>query len=137
MAVGEIWINCYTAGLHDVPFVFLSGDRAAAEEAQSLVPEVEVAVVKEGLAETSAGLAVAPALSLAPEKAQELIQEAAGRAASKMVTVKPYRQERPFHLRAQFSNEQLAEQQAKRPNAIRVDALTVVVEGAEHPWLLL
>jgi D-amino peptidase len=137
MPVGEIWMNCYTAGLHGVPFVFLCGDRAAAEEAQSLVPEVEVAVVKEGLAEIPAGLAVAPALSLAPEKARELIQEAVCRAASKMSAVKPYRLERPFHLRAQFSNEQWAEQRAKRPNAIQVDALTVVVEGAEQPWLLL
>lgn len=29
--IGEIWMNCYTAGLAHVPCLFLSGDRAAAE----------------------------------------------------------------------------------------------------------
>lgn len=84
MRVGEIWMNCYTAGLSNVPFVFLSGDRAAAEEAQALVPNIEVAVVKEGLAEQASGLSVRPALSLAPQEARAVIRTAAKRAMAKI-----------------------------------------------------
>ncbi len=137
MPVGEIWMNCYTAGLQNVPFIFLSGDRAAAEEARTLVPDVEVAVVKEGLAEDASGLTVLPATSLAPQKAQEVIRAAAGRAMAKIGTIPPYRLEPPFRLRAQFRDERLAEMQAKQSNVKRLDAVTVELENTEHPWLLL
>ena len=137
MRVGEIWMNCYTAGLFNVPFVFLSGDRAAAEEARALVPNVEVAVGKEGLAEQADGLSVLPALSLSPQKAQAVIRAAARRAMTKIGSVMPYRLEPPFRLRARFTEEQFAERRAGRLGARRLDAVTVELEGAEHPWLLL
>lgn len=137
MCVGEIWMNCYMAGLSNVPFVFLSGDRAAAEEARALVPDVEVAVVKEGLAEQAGGLSVLPALSLSPPKAQAVIRSAAKRAMSKIGAVTPYRLEPPFTLRAQFKEERFAEQRAGRPHVKRRDAVTVEMERADHPWLLL
>lgn len=137
MRVGEIWMNCYIAGLSNVPFVFLSGDRAAAEEAQALVPNVEVAVVKEGLAEQASGLSVLPALSLSPQKAQTVIRAAARRAMKKIGSLMPYRLEPPFELRAQFTEEQFAERRVGQPGVRRLDAVTVELEGAEHPWLLL
>ncbi len=137
MPVGEIWMNCYTAGLYGIPFVFLSGDRAAAEEAQALVPEVEVAVVKEGLAPEASGLSVLPAVSLAPQSAQEVIRAAAGRAVAKVGAIPPYCPKPPFRLRAQFRDEQWAEMQARQPGVNRLDAFTVEMEGADQPWLLL
>lgn len=82
--VGEIWMNCYTAGLSQVSCVFLSGDRVAAEEVRALMPEVEVAVVKEGLAEHAGSLSVSPALSLSPEKARAVIRTATQRAMDKI-----------------------------------------------------
>jgi D-amino peptidase len=135
--VGEIWMNCYTAGLHSIPFVFLSGDRGAAEEAQTLVPDVEVAVVKEGLAPEAGGLKVLPAVSLAPEKAQEVIRAAATRAMAKIGAIPPYCPRPPFRLRAQFSDEQWAEARAGQPGVKRLDAFTVALEGADQPWLLI
>ncbi len=137
MPVGEIWMNCYTAGLYDVPFVFLCGDRAAAEEAQKLVPQVQVAVVKEGLAERAGGLSVLPAISLAPQQAQNVIRATASRAITQIGSIPPYRLDPPFRLRAQFYDEQWAEAQARQPHVKRLDALTVEMEGAEHPWLLV
>lgn len=137
MRVGEIWMNCYIAGLSNVPFVFLSGDRAAAEEAQALIPEVEVAVVKEELAEQAGGLSVLPALSLAPQKSQAVIRAAASRAMTKIGSVMPYRLEPPFRLRAQFTAERFAEERAGYPNVRRLDAVTVEIKRAEHPWQLL
>lgn len=136
--VGEIWMNCYTAGLYGIPFVFLSGDRAAAEEAQRLVPQVEAAVVKEGLAPEAGGLRVLPAVSLAPQEAREVIRAAAQRAMVRIGVISPYRLDPPFRLRAQFNDETGAKAQAgQHPNVKRLDALTVEMEGADQPWLLL
>jgi D-amino peptidase len=137
MPIGEIWMNCYTAGCHNVPFVFLSGDLAAAEEARALVPEVEVAVVKEGLAQEPGDLAVLPAISLAPQKAQETIRAAASRAVARMSTIPPYHLEPPFQLKAEYSVERLAESRSRLPGAVRVDACTVEIVEADHPWLLI
>lgn len=135
--VGEIWMNCYTAGMYHVPFVFLSGDRAAAQEAQDLVPEVETAIVKEGLSDYTGGLSVLPGISLAPQKAHTLIRTAAKRAMTKISSIKPYQLEPPFHLKAQFSEERLAEAWASRPGVIRLDLFTVEMLEAEQPWMLL
>jgi D-amino peptidase len=135
--VGEIWMNCYSAGQVHVPCVFLSGDRAAADEIQALVPGVEVAVVKEGLAEHAAGLAVSPTLSLAPRKARAVIRAAARRAMATIGSAPPFRPEPPFRLRAQYAAERGAEQRAGQPHVRRIDAVTVEMERVDHPWLLL
>ncbi len=137
MAVGEIWMNCVTAAEHEVPFVFLSGDRAAAEEARTLVPETEIAIVKEGLSPEPGGLSVLPAISLAPEKAREVIRDGARRAMAKVGTIQPYRVEPPFMLRARFTETRFAERLATRPGVTQIDPVTVEMEDAEKPWLLL
>lgn len=51
--------------------------------------------------------------------------------------VRPFRPEPPFHLRARFIEERLAEGLAGQPNVRRLDAVTVELEHADHPWLLL
>jgi D-amino peptidase len=137
MPVGEIWMNCYIAGLYGVPLVFLSGDRAAAQEAQALAPGIEVAVVKEGLAESAKGLKVAPAISLAPQKARQVIRETARRAMGKIGSLQPYRLEPPFNLRIEFTDPSWAERTATRPWAVRVNETTVAMNGVSEPWLLL
>jgi D-amino peptidase len=136
-AVGEIWMNCTIAGEQGVPCVFLSGDRAAAEEAQALVPDVEVAIVKEGLSPQTGGLSVVPAISLAPKKARDVIREGAKRAMAKIGTIAPYRVEPPFKLRVQFTEAEFADRLAARPGVTRTDAVTVEMEGADKPWMLL
>ena len=135
--VGEIWMNCYMAGLQGVPFVFLSGDRAGAEEARTLVPDVETAIVKEGLSPQAGGLSVVPAVSLAPEKARHVIRETARRAITKIGSIAPYRVEPPFALRIQFVKAGLADGVASRPGTRRVDETTVEMAGADAPWMLL
>jgi D-amino peptidase len=137
MAVGEIWMNCYVAGALGVPFVFLSGDRAAAEEARALVPDVEVAVVKEGLSAEAGGLSVVPAISLAPEKAREVIWEGARRAVGKIGSIAPYYVEPPYRLRVQYAEVEFADQAAARAGVERVDLMTVEIGQADHPWMLL
>ncbi|WP_322507583.1 M55 family metallopeptidase [Anaerolinea sp.] len=137
-AVGEIWMNAYTAGKAGVPFIFLSGDRAAALEAQRLVPEMEVAVVKEGLSDRPLGLNhPQPALCLSPQAARKTIRKAVAKALWKVGKIAPFTRKPPFTLRARFSEERFAEERASLPGARRVDAFTVELAGAEEPWLLL
>jgi len=135
--VGEIWMNCYTAGEQGVPFVFLSGDRAAVEEARTIVPDVEAAIVKEGLSSEAVGLSAAPAIFLSPQKARTVIREAAVKAMTKIGKIEPYYVEPPYTLRIQFSESRFAGQSAARPGANRVNATTVEMNQADHPWLLL
>jgi D-amino peptidase len=137
LPVGEIWMNAYIVGMHDVPFIFLSGDRAAAEEAQRIVPDVEVAVVKQGLSEEPKGLATAPCISLPPGKAHDVIREAARRAMSKANAIQPLRVDPPFALQVEYREEKLAERWSSRPGVNRINATTVELKDAEHPWLLL
>ena len=47
--VGEIETRTALAGWFDTPVIFLSGDRAAAEQLKKIDPDAETAVVKEGI----------------------------------------------------------------------------------------
>jgi len=124
--IGEIGMNCAIAGSHGVPCVFVSGDRAAAEEAQALVPTMEVAIVKEALAPTVTGLTEAPAISLSPEQARRVIRDAARRAMARIGEVWPLRFDPPYTLRWPFTEARFADQMlASHPEAIRIDPLTV------------
>jgi D-amino peptidase len=137
MPWGEIAMNCYTAGEQGVPSVFISGDRAAAEEARKLVPDIEAAIVKEGLSRQPLWLSPAPTLSLSPEKAREVIRETAKRAMQKIGEIAPYFVEPPYTLRTQFTEKQLADKAATRPGVKRLDAVTVELEHSERLDLIM
>jgi D-amino peptidase len=137
MPWGEIAMNCYTAGQHGVPTVFISGDRAAAEEAANLIPDIEAAIVKEGLAQQPLWLSPAPTRSLSSQKAHERIRETAQCAMKKIGTISPYRLEPPYTIRTQFTEQLFADKAAKRPGVTRIDAVTVAYEHGEHLDLIL
>lgn len=82
--VGEIETRSALAGAFGVPVIFLSGDRAAAEDLLAIVPEAEVAVVKDGLSYYACD-------SMSAAAAQQLIKEKAVAAWKKLAQVKPYR----------------------------------------------
>ncbi len=81
VSIGESGRSFICAAYHGVPYVFLSGDRAAAAEAEALAPGIETAMVKGGLDRGSAtGLGMdanrafnGAAIHLHPTKARELI----------------------------------------------------------------
>lgn len=131
LPVGEIGMNCAVAGQFGVPAVFISGDRAAVIEARALIPDIEGVAVKEGLASEARGLAQAPTLSLAPQKARELIRDAAKRAVIRAATVAPFRIEPPYRVRTQFVEPKYADERANHPNVKRIDATTIEVEGMD------
>src|SRR5262249_214827 len=70
--VGEIEVIAAMAGHFGTPVIMLSGDQAAANEIHEIVPDVEVAIVKEGIGRYTC-------ISLSAQEAPELIRDAAGK----------------------------------------------------------
>ena len=106
VSVGEMGCNMLFAAYFGVPTVMVSGDKAACEEALALVPNIEVAPVKEGVkhghtsgltAEQYARLTGA-AIHLHPEAARELIKEKAKRGLERHGEIKPLWLEPPYEL---------------------------------------
>jgi D-amino peptidase len=94
--VGEVETRAALAGRFGIPVVFLSGDQAAADDLRALVPEAETAVVKEGLGYYTC-------VSLAAEKAQELIERKAALALAKSGRIRPYRVEGPVSIEVEYT----------------------------------
>ena len=94
--VGEIETRAALAGWFGVPVVFLAGDRAAADDLLTIVPEAETAVVKEGLGYYSC-------LSLTAQAAQELIERKTASALAKAGQVRPYRVEGPVSIEVEYT----------------------------------
>lgn len=106
VSLGEIGRNFLSAAHSGIPFVFLSGDQAACEEAQALVPNIETVAVKEGTKRGSAsGLLEeenrrfnAAAIHVHPEKARAMICEGVQRALARVNEIEPFWLEPPYEL---------------------------------------
>src|SRR6478609_2390911 len=75
--VGEIEVIAAMAGHFGTPVIMLSGDRAAATELHEIVPDAELAVVKEGAGRYTC-------ISLSANAARDVIRDAARRSVSKI-----------------------------------------------------
>jgi D-amino peptidase len=94
--VGEIDVIAAMAGHFGTPVIMLSGDQAAANELREIVPEAELAVVKEGVARYTCITSSAPA-------ARDLIRETARKSMSKIGSIRPYRVAAPVTLRIEYT----------------------------------
>ena len=124
--IGELGIVAAVAGHFNVPTVFATGDRAACTEAKSIIPQVETAVVKEGVGHGAA-------ISMTPNEARRLIKEGARSALAKIDAIKPYKIQPPVELRIEFTEayKGSAEDLAMKPHVERVDTRVVRTEGAD------
>ncbi|MCX5642119.1 MAG: M55 family metallopeptidase [Candidatus Omnitrophica bacterium] len=100
--MGEIGQEAVIAGHYGIPVVFVSGDKAACEEAQDLLGNIEVASVKEGLTRTCAEI-------LPPVKARELIRAGVTRALKRLPEFKPYLIKTPIEIRLETQNTDVAD----------------------------
>jgi len=100
--MGEIGQAAVFAGAVNVPVVFVSGDRAACEEAKKLLGSVETAAVKEGLSRTSGIL-------LSPVKSRALISEGVKKALSRIKDFKPYKTTFPAEVKIEAQNTDIAD----------------------------
>src|SRR5579872_2730584 len=94
--VGEIETRAALAGAFDVPVIFLSGDQAAADDLHAIVPNAELAVVKEGFANYACQ-------SLSAPSARELIQDRARRGMRRIAEIKPYKIEGPVTIQIEYT----------------------------------
>ena len=95
--VTEGAFNAAIAGHFGVPVVMVSGDDAAVAEVQSLVGDIEGAVVKKNLGFHSAE-------TLTPEASYELIAQKVKTALGRLGDFKPYRVETPVTLDVSFKH---------------------------------
>ena len=123
---GEIASNCWEAGRHGVPTVFLSGDLAGCLEAQDLIPGITTVAVKEGLTDVSLHVGQAPMVSDAPSRACERIRAGAAAAMRRIGEIEPFRVAPPYETRTAFDTKELADwMMANRGELERIDDTTV------------
>lgn len=120
--IGEIGFNIANAGEAGVPTAFISGDRAAVDEARAYVGNIEGVIVKEGLSRTAA-------LTLSPAKARDLIREGAKKAMGRIGEFEPYRVAGPYTFETEYRAESSAASKASSPGVERVDTHTVRITG--------
>jgi D-amino peptidase len=94
--VGEIDVVAAMAGHFGTPVIMLSGDQAAADELHAIVPQAELAVVKEGIGRYAC-------ISLSATAARDAIREAARRSIPKIGSIKPYTITGPVTLQVEYT----------------------------------
>ncbi|MCD6362357.1 MAG: M55 family metallopeptidase [Armatimonadetes bacterium] len=95
VSVGETGYQAFLAGYYGVPFIFCAGDAWACKEMQELCPGCVAAPVKYGCSELSA-------LTHTPQRAREIIEEAAERAMGVIDKVEPLDAGSPVVFREEF-----------------------------------
>ncbi len=123
--VGEIGTRAAIAGWYKIPVILLTGDQTAAKELLDIVPQAEVAVVKEGLGRHTC-------LSLSATAARDLIRESARRAMEKIGQIRPYRIDGPVTLEYEYTTRNsLPMDAALRAGAEVVDDRTIRYRGKD------
>ena len=130
--VGEIDVIAAMAGHFATPVIMLSGDQAAATELHEIVPDAEVAVVKEGIGRYSC-------ISLSAPAARDAIRESARRSIAKIGTIKPYVVRGPVTLQIEYTTRNSLPVGAElRAGAEVIDDRTIRFKGKDilEAWTL-
>jgi D-amino peptidase len=123
--VGEIETRAALAGAFGVPVIFLSGDQAAADDLHAIVPDAELAVVKEGFANYACQ-------TLSAQMARQLIRDRAKRGTQKLGEIKPYQIEGPVTIQIEYTTRNaLGPDASLRPGAEVIDARTIRYTGKD------
>jgi D-amino peptidase len=123
--VGEIETRAALAGAFNTPVIFLSGDQAAAEDLHDIVPNAELAVVKEGFANYVCQ-------TLPAQAAQNLIRLRARSGMQKVAEIKPYKIEGPVTIQIEYTTRNALGVDAHlRPGAEIIDARTIRYSGKD------
>ncbi|TKJ47695.1 hypothetical protein CEE34_02375 [Candidatus Aerophobetes bacterium Ae_b3a] len=120
--IGEIGILIILAGCFNVPVLLITGDRAACEEARSYIPNIEVAIVKEGINRTAA-------ICLSKESSRGLIAEKAKKALQRKNEIEPYYLKGPFELVTEYTSSALAWAAYQRYGVEKVDSKTTKIKA--------
>jgi D-amino peptidase len=108
-----------------VPTIFLSGDQAAADDLRAVVPQAELAVVKEGFSNYACQ-------TLSAQSARELIHDGARRGMQRIGEIKPYRIEGPVTIQIEYTTRNALGVDANlRPGVEVIDARTIRYSGKD------
>jgi D-amino peptidase len=130
--VGEIEVIAAMAGHFGTPVIMLSGDQAAANELHEIVPDAELAVVKEGIGRYTC-------ISLSATAARDAIRDAARRSISKIGAIKPYIISGPVTLQVEYTTRNSLSLDAEnRAGAQVLDDRTIRFRGKDilEAWTL-
>jgi D-amino peptidase len=130
--VGEIDVIAAMAGYFDTPVIMLSGDQAAVDELREIVPDAEMAVVKEGIGRYTC-------ISLSAAEARDTVREAARRSVAKIGKIKPYKIPGPVVLQVEYTTRNSLPVGAEsRTGAEVVDDRTIRFRGQNilEAWTL-
>ena len=116
--VGEYGTAGMVAGHYKVPVVFVSGDKAFAEEAKRFFPGVEALAVKEGIGFTAAK-------TMHPLVARERIAAGVKAGLARRKEIAPISISAPVTLEIELSNASYADNAMFIPGMERVDGVTV------------
>jgi D-amino peptidase len=115
---GEIGQVGAGAGHYGVPVLLVTGDTKACEEGRRFFGEIETVAVKEAISRNRARC-------LHPERARELIRQAAKRAVGLTHMVEPWRLEARIEVTLTYTRQDYADQVARNPGVERLGARTV------------
>lgn len=116
--MGEMGQVAAIAGYYGVPTLLVTGDAAACAEAQQFFPGIETAPVKKANGRNNA-------TCLHPQRAQQLIRDAATRAVKLVGRLKPFVVEMPAEVKLTVTRADYVDGLGERPGVERVDARTV------------
>ena len=100
--VGETGFNAAIGGEFGVPVVFVSGDQTETAEATQLLGPLETAVVKQAIGYNSA-------ITIHPEKSQEMIRAGVKRGVERRKELKPFKISHPVILEITYKTTVIAE----------------------------
>jgi D-amino peptidase len=124
VSVSEAGLNAAIAGHFNVPVIMVSGDDAVVKETQSLLGDVEGAVVKWASGFHSAK-------TLMPEAGYQLIREKAMKAVRRIKDFKPYKLAGPIQLDVRFKNYRPSEVLSYLSIVERTDAHSIRFTGKD------
>src|SRR4029077_3616235 len=123
--VGENETRAPLAVAFHTPVIFLSADQAAADDLHAIVPNAELAVVKEGFSNYACQSLSAPA-------ARDLMRKRADGAMKRIGEIKPYRIEGPVTIQIEYTTRNALGTDAHlRPGAEIIDARTIRYSGKD------
>jgi len=123
--VGEIETRAALAGAFHTPVILLTGDQAAADDLLAIVPNAELAVVKEGFSNYACQ-------TLSAQSARNLIRERARRAMQRVGEIQPYVVEGPVDIQIEHTTRNALGVDAHlRPGAEVIDPRTIRYRGKD------
>lgn len=124
--VGEYGLNASLAGHFGVPVVFVSGDRALAEQAKSFIPGAEVLAVKEGTGRTAAR-------TLHPQKAREKIAAGVNAGLARRQQIQPVKLTQPVTIEIELATSAQADSAMMVPGMKRLAGRVVSYTAPDMP----